>query len=76
MISSCECCGQDRETKEYKSWQGEPYYWCLECKDEEDRVVSLPRCDRCDEPTEEDEMAGSICVSCETESEVNYWRGQ
>ena len=76
MIDVCDSCGEDRELKEYKDGAGEPFYWCDECKEEEDRVVSLPVCGRCDKPTEEDEMAGSICISCETESEVNYWRTQ
>lgn len=76
MIDVCDSCGEDRELKEYKDWTGEPFYWCDECKEEEDRFVELPHCERCDRPTEEDEMAGAVCISCETQSEVNYWRGQ
>lgn len=76
MITFCDSCTDEKEVKEYKGEGGIPFWWCDECKEEDDRLASLPICDSCGKPTEEDEMAGSICIGCETEQEVNYWRTQ
>lgn len=74
MIDICDSCGDEKEVREMVGGGGVHFWWCSDCEEEDDRKASLPRCERCDRPTEEDDMAGAICVGCETESEVNYWR--
>lgn len=76
MIGDCDSCTEEKEIKEYRNDYGVHFWWCKDCEEEDDRVASLPVCERCDRPTEEDHMSGTICIGCETQSEVNYWRGQ
>lgn len=76
MIGPCDSCTEEKEITQCVGDGSVHFWWCDDCKEEDDRLASLPICNRCDEPTEEDDMAGAICIRCETESEVNYWRTQ
>jgi hypothetical protein len=74
MIDICDSCGDEKDVREMVGDGGVHFWWCKECEEEDDRIASLPVCERCDRPTEEDHMSGPICIGCETQSEVNYWR--
>lgn len=76
MIDICDSCGDEKDVREMVGDGGVHFWWCSECEEEDDRLASLPRCDQCDKPTEEEDMSGSMCIGCETEQEINYWRTQ
>jgi hypothetical protein len=62
MTETCDSCGEDRELKEYKDSKGEPFFWCDDCKEEEEKVASLPTCLNCEEPMD---SSAELCQGCE-----------
>ena len=63
MISFCDSCTDEKEVTEIKD-RGESFYWCAECKEEDERIASLPTCLNCENPIDNGSY-DEICQSCE-----------